>query len=71
MATYRLKEVAADELIVEATRVVSDGANIYFEDYVDGSWRVTLSLPAETVERIRLSDGESQWFSIRPQPVTE
>ncbi|GLI03198.1 hypothetical protein [Phytohabitans aurantiacus] len=71
MATFRLKEIAADELIVEATRVVTDGANIYFEDYVDGVWRISLSVPAENVERLRRSTGERQWIAIRPQPVTE
>lgn len=71
VATFQVKEVAADELIVEATRVVTDGANIYFEDYVDGCWRISLSVPAENVERLRRSNGERQWITIRPQPVTE
>lgn len=72
MHVFRVEEVPAGERLVNALRVVTDGARLHFQSRVAGSWYTSVSIPTERVERVyRLDIGESGWIPVRPQPMVE
>lgn len=72
MPIFRVFQAGGEETIVQASRVVTDGANICFETQVEGRWRSVLSVPAGRVTRLQRRINEEagwRWIIARPMPV--
>jgi len=72
MPTYRLTDRQGSERTLQATRVVTDDAEVRFETTLDGRWRPVFSLPANDVDSLMRRVNEVagwRWIRARIEPV--
>jgi hypothetical protein len=73
MPTYRVHDRDMGDRTVQAVRVITDGAEVCFENQIAGRWQSALALPAERVlrlqRRVNEHDGRWRWIIARPELV--
>lgn len=70
MSTFRVRRQDGMEQTVQALRVVTDVAEVVFEERSAGEWQPVLSVPATEVDLVqrRLNQPDGSWLWARVEP---